>query len=199
MIFSSNMPEPDPALANLKKACELIKNGKIIVFPTETVYGLGCSINYPETIQQLFQIKRRPPKKPMQILIANTEQIKTLSHNLSPLAEEIIKKHTPGPFTFLVFKSMAVPDLVTCGSLKVGLHFPDHELAIKLINTCGPLVATSANISGEKETVTFAQAQAAFPDLFVLPGEEPKYRTASAVIDLTTPEMKILRAGPIKI
>ncbi|MBU0686802.1 MAG: threonylcarbamoyl-AMP synthase [Candidatus Margulisbacteria bacterium] len=182
-----------------KKACQLIKNGEVVIFPTETVYGIGASINYPESIDKIFTTKERDKSKPMQILVSNLNQIKTLVKEIPKVAEEIIEKYMPGPITILLYKSGEVSGLITAGSDKVGIRFPDNELTLKLINECGPLVATSANLSGQKPAATAKEAEKYFPDLFILDGGKCKYKEASAVVDLTFSPYKILRKGPIEI
>jgi L-threonylcarbamoyladenylate synthase len=183
----------------LKKACALIKKGKAIIFPTETVYGLGVSINYPSAIETLFKLKQREKNKPLQILVADRSQIYALAKDISPAAQKIIETHLPGPLTVLLFKSDDVPDLITAGSPRVGIRLPDHEMAVQLIAACGPLVATSANLADQPPATTAAEAMAYFPNLFALDGGPCKYQLASTVIDLTLSPPKVLRPGPTKI
>ena len=184
---------------SIQKTADLIKKGEIVIFPTETVYGLGASINYPDTIKKIFEIKVREKDKPLQILVSNFNQIKTLAKDISKNAEDFIEKHMPGPITILLNKSSEVPSLITAGSSKVGIRIPDHELTLQLIEECGPLVATSANISGKEPASTAAEAQNCFPELHVLNGGKCKYKEASTVIDLATSPFKVIRKGPVEV
>ncbi|MFA4859045.1 MAG: L-threonylcarbamoyladenylate synthase [Candidatus Margulisiibacteriota bacterium] len=180
-------------------ACHQLKQGKVIIFPTETVYGLGCSINYPDTIQSIYKLKSRDPKNPLQILVSSLGQLEALCKEISPETRAFIEKYAPGPFTFLLYKSEEVSNLITANSIKVGLRIPDHPIALKLIDECGPLVSTSANLSGQPPAINKNLAQANFPELFLIAGGTTQYQAASAVIDLTTRPFQILRPGPIDI
>lgn len=178
---------------NLKRAAQLLKKGKVIAFPTETVFGIGACLNRPEAIKQIFKIKNRPKDKPLQVLIANMEQAQKLG-KLSKKAFEYAKKRWPGPFTFVVPKTGKVSKLVTGGSSKVGLRMPDHQTILELIKECGPIVATSANISGKPPALTTKQAREYVGEKvdYVFPGRT-KHGQASKVIDLSK-GIKVLRA-----
>ncbi|MFC1510937.1 L-threonylcarbamoyladenylate synthase [Candidatus Margulisiibacteriota bacterium] len=173
-------------------AVQILKSGGVIAFPTETVFGIGALLDKPEAIQRIFEIKKRPKDKPLQILVADLERAKQLGQ-FSQKAEEFAKKHWPGPFTLVVYKKDTVPQLVTGGSDKVGLRVPDHKIALELIKKCGPIVATSANRSGEKPALTAKEVKEKLPEVdYVLAGKT-KSGQASKVIDLSQ-GTKVLRA-----
>jgi len=169
-----------------------LKSGGVVAFPTETVYGVGASIKQPEAIKRIFKIKKRPKNKPLQVLIANLSQAKRLG-KFNKQTEEFAKKHWPGPLTLVVYKKKTVPKLVTGGSLKVGLRVPAHRTILKLIKKSGPIVATSANKSGEKPALTAKAVKKNIPEVDYILSGKVKTGKASKVIDATR-EFKTLRA-----
>jgi L-threonylcarbamoyladenylate synthase len=154
----------------LKKAVKTLKNGGVIAFPTETVYGLGALLKDKKAVARIFEIKKRPKAKPLQILIASLEEAKKLGI-FNKQALELAEKGWPGPLTLVVYKKRTVPKIVTGGRATVGLRIPDHRIALELIKQCGPIVATSANKSGERPAVNFRQVKSKVPEVdYILPG-----------------------------
>ncbi|MBU1026219.1 MAG: threonylcarbamoyl-AMP synthase [Candidatus Margulisbacteria bacterium] len=177
---------------HFKKAAQLLESGKIIAFPTETVFGIGALLNKPKAIREIFKLKKRPRSKPLQVLIATHKQAQELGH-LTDKNLKFASKKWPGPYTFIVPKTRKVPKLVTGGSSKVGLRMPNHKAILKLIKEYGPIVATSANQAGGPPALTVKDVKKALPELaFILPGRV-KSGKASKVIDLTKGK-KVLRA-----
>ena len=176
--------------SNLAKAVKILMTGGVIAFPTETVFGVGASLAQPKAIARIFKLKKRSRNKPLQVLVANLKQAKELGR-FNAKALELAKKNWPGPLTLIVFKTGKVSKLVTGGSKKVGLRIPDHKIALALIKKCGPIVATSANIAGEKPALT--SKEILLPVDHVLSGKT-KIQKASQVIDASTNKIKILRA-----
>ena len=176
----------------LERAAKILKSGGVVAFPTETVFGIGASLECPEAIKRIFKIKKRPKKKPLQVLVANLRQAKKLGE-LSTKSLELLKEEWPGPLTLVVYKNKTVPKLVTGGTSKVGLRMPDHKIALELIKKCGPIVATSANKSGGEPALSTKEAKKKVPEVdFILPGRV-KSGQASRVIDATK-GFKVLRA-----
>lgn len=163
---------------------------QIIAFPTETVFGIGAPLNDQEAIKRIFEIKDRPKDKPLQILIATFEQAKQLG-KFSKKDLEFAKEKWPGPYTLVVYKTDKVSDLITGGSDKVGLRMPDHEVALELINKYGPLVASSANRSGEKPALTVEEVKKCLPEIEIIIPGTTKHRKASKVIDLTQGQRRL--------
>jgi L-threonylcarbamoyladenylate synthase len=175
----------------LKRAIKLLKSGKVIAFPTETVFGIGAALNKSKAIRQIFKIKNRPKNKPLQILVATLEQAKELG-KFNRKALELGKKKWPGPLTLVVYKTRKVSKLITGGSKKVGLRIPKHKRLLELLKKSGPIVATSANKAGEKPALTVKEVKKNLPEIdFILPGRVKSGR-ASKVIDATQ-NFKILR------
>ncbi|OGC06800.1 threonylcarbamoyl-AMP synthase [candidate division WOR-1 bacterium RIFCSPLOWO2_02_FULL_46_20] len=169
----------------------MVKIDQIIAFPTETVFGIGAPLDQPKAIKKIFKIKNRPKNKPLQILIAAIEQAQQLG-KFSKKDLAFAKKKWPGPYTLVVYKTRKVPKLVTGGGNKVGLRMPDHEVALELIKKYGPLVATSANRSGEKPALTAEEVKKCLPEIEIIIPGTTKHGKASQVIDLTQGH-KVLR------
>jgi L-threonylcarbamoyladenylate synthase len=176
----------------IKKAARLLKSGKVIAFPTETVFGIGALLNQPKAIKQIFKIKNRPRNKPLQILIATLQQAKKLGV-FDKKSLEFAKEKWPGPYTMVVKKTKLVSKLVTGGSKKVGLRMPAHKVTLALIKKCGPIVATSANRSNQPPARSVKEVKEKTPEIEFIVGGRTKSKKPSKVIDLTR-KFKILRA-----
>jgi L-threonylcarbamoyladenylate synthase len=176
----------------IKEAAKLLKLGKIIAFPTETVFGIGAALDQPEAIKQIFKIKKRRKNKPLQILIATLQQAKKLGI-FDKNAWEFAKEKWPGPYTLVVKKTKLVSKLVTGGSETVGLRMPDHKVTLALIKECGPIVATSANKSNAPPARSVKEVKENLPEIEFIVSGQTKSGKASKVIDLTG-KFKVLRA-----
>lgn len=132
------------------EAGEIIRNGGLIAFPTETVYGLGASAFDARAVKKIFAAKGRPSDNPLIVHISDKSQIEELASEITPMAKKLIDKFMPGPFTIILKKKGCIPDAVTAGLDTVGIRFPKNELAIKFIAAAGvPVAAPSANLSGK--------------------------------------------------
>jgi L-threonylcarbamoyladenylate synthase len=174
----------------IKQAAKILKNGGVIAFPTETVFGIGALLKDKKAIKRIFKIKNRPISKPLQILVRSFEEAQELGvFDDKTLA--FAKKKWPGPYTLIVPKTKKVSKLITGGLETVGLRIPDHKTILQLIKLCGPIVATSANQAGENPALTAKEVKKILPAVdFILPGRI-KHGKASKVIDLANG--KILR------
>lgn len=189
-----------PELASKEAALALFKSGAV-VYPTDTLYGLGVNVFDTEALRRLFLIKKRPSTKPVPVMVSSIAMAKAVAV-IDYKQEEIIRSLWPGPFTFVFRKKSIVPYLVTGGKDSVALRIPDNDFCKKMIGDFeGPISCTSANVSGEEPDVNPREIQKRFelekhqPDLIVdagvLPLSEP-----STVIDLTASRPKILRINP---
>lgn len=168
----------------MKDAVKALRAGKVIAFPTDTVFGIGALLSKPAAIKKIYKLKERPRTKPLQILVADLAQAQDLG-KFNKKALAAAKKWWPGPLTVVVHKTRRVSKLVTGGSHKVGLRIPAHRILLKLIKNAGPIVATSANLSGEKPALTVKAVKKIFPGFeYYLPGRV-KSGQASKVIDFT--------------
>jgi L-threonylcarbamoyladenylate synthase len=127
----------------------MLAAGKTVAFPTETVYGLGADATSPAALAAIFKAKGRPSDNPLIVHVAEVEQIRELTAEMTPLAQLLIKHFWPGPLTIILKKSEKVSDMVTAGLDTVALRMPSHPLARRLIALAGvPVAAPSANRSG---------------------------------------------------
>lgn len=174
----------------------------MVVFPTETVYGLGARLFSPKGIQKIYSVKGRPSDNPLIVHIARLEQMSLLTEDLPAGAERIIKKFWPGPLTLVCRKSALVPKTVTAGLETVAVRMPSHPVARKLIEAVGePIAAPSANRSGRPSPTRYADVVRELggdADL-ILDGGSSEFGLESTVLDVTRVPFKILRPGSITL
>ncbi len=176
----------------LQKAAKILKSGGVIAFPTETVFGIGALINKPKAIRNIYKIKKRPKSKPLQVLVANLQEAQKLGI-FNEEALKLAQKYWPGPLTLVVYKTKLTPKSICGGTNKVGIRIPKHRTILQLLKICGPIVATSANISDEKPALTAKEVKKQLPAIdYILPGKV-KTGKASKGIDVTS-KVKTLRA-----
>jgi len=190
------------ASKNISDAINILRKGEIIIFPTETVYGIGCDLFNKAAVSKIFKVKKRDKGKPLQVLISNIKQASMLAKGISPQAKKLMKQYFPGPLTIVLKKRKIVPSFVTAGKSTIAIRCPDHPLTLKLLNKYKrPIVGTSANISGKSDPHTAKEAVRNLKNKvdYVLDGGRVKHGIASTIVDATGKELKILRKGPIKI
>jgi L-threonylcarbamoyladenylate synthase len=186
---------------NIQRASKVVKNGGIIIYPTDTVYGLGCSPFNAEAVKRIFKTKGERKDKPLPILSSDKENVQKIAY-LNEKARKIAQRFWPGALMLVVKKKPSLPDIVTCGSDSVGVRIPKHAVAIRLISLCdGLLVGTSANKTGEKppKTATEAAKQLGEQVDLILDGGPSPLGEESSVVDLTAQRPRMLRRGPIKL
>ncbi len=133
----------------LAKCGEIIKNGGLVAFPTETVYGLGCNAFDELAVQNLYRAKMRPPVKPISLCVPNLSAAEEVAV-FSPKARALFEAFMPGPLTLVLPKRPCVPDIVTAGLDSVGIRVPSNPVALRLAELCGvPIALPSANLSGQ--------------------------------------------------
>ncbi len=188
---------------NINKAVETLKAGGVILLPTETVYGIAADARSKSAIEKIYDIKGRNNSKPLQVLVSSLEQAEEIAE-FNVKARELARKFWPGALTIVLkLRSDGIPNYFNKNSDTIGIRIPNHPIALEVLRELGsPLVATSANISGESDNITFAAAQKTLGDKLdmLLDGGESKVGVSSTVVDLTNPaEVKILRQGSVKI
>lgn len=199
-IIKINVQAPSPAV--IQEAVRVLKRGGVIVYPTETCYGLGAAINQPTAIKKIFLIKGRE-KKPLPLVAGNMAQVKKIAElNSSEL--KLAKKYWPGPLTILLkTKGKLLKGLQRNG--RVAVRIPGLALVRNLcLKLGGPLTATSANLAGQPSSYKIKDAIKQFknrtfkPDLFLDAGQLPKIKPSTIAV-FKANKIKILRKGPIKI
>lgn len=184
----------------LEQAVKLIKDGDVVVFPTETVYGLGANAFDSHAVRKIFEAKGRPMDNPLIVHIADIGQIDKLAKNVTPSARKVMEKFMPGPITVIVEKSDLIPDEVSAGLKTVGIRFPSHPVARTFIKACGvPIAAPSANTSTKISPTT---AEHVYEDMkgkvpLILQGGSCQVGIESTIVDMTTDIPTVLRPGAI--
>lgn len=182
------------------EAADLLKKGEVVVFPTETVYGLGARVFCEEAVKKIFFIKKRPPDNPLIAHICKLEEALLLASDIPNMFYDLAEIFWPGPLTTVLQRRPEVPSLVSAGRPTIALRMPSHPLALQLIREVGePLVAPSANLSGKPSPTNAADV---WEDLagqvpLVLDGGDCSIGIESTVIDLTKEVPVLLRPGSI--
>jgi L-threonylcarbamoyladenylate synthase len=182
----------------LKKAAKLVKKGGLIIYPTDTVYGLGCDPYNLQAVKKVFEVKGRK-NKPLPVLISSMKKALDLAYFTSE-ALKIVKKYWPGPLTIVLKRRENAPSFLGGDPSLIGLRIPKHPVALKLIRLCGgSLIGTSANLTGKKPPTTVDEAIKQIGDKvdLIIDGGETAIGLGSTVLDLSTETPKILREGPI--
>ena len=138
---------------------ELIKiklKDEVIVFQTDTVYGIGCLLNSKKGVERIYEIKSRESKKPLAVLCGNIEQVKTLVKDFESV-EDIASKYWPGALTLVLNKNDLVEDYITSGFNTVGVRIPNDPIALGILNAYGPMAVTSLNLSSEPAVLKFKE------------------------------------------
>ncbi len=182
----------------IPEAIRSLKEGKAVIFPTETVYGVGVDAFNIRAVEELYRIKRRPPNKLFTLHIASVEDVRKLVV-LGEKALTLIESLWPGPLTIIVKRKPLLPFWLCDSDGKVGLRLPAIEAVRKMISGVGILAASSANISGRRPSVSAQEAAEKLPEVeLVLDGGVTKYRKASTVLDLSSEDDPvILRKGVV--
>ena len=183
----------------IKKAAAYIRDGKLVGFPTETVYGLGANALDPKAVAKIFELKERPSFDPLIVHIAEIENLEQLIAKNDVRLHTLAEKFWPGPLTVVVPKSSNVPDIVTSGLPTVAIRMPDNETALELIRTSGcPIAAPSANKFGRISPTTAAHVRKQLPEIdFIVDGGKTRVGIESTVIRLTDFGFQVLRNGII--
>ena len=193
MIYRTSNESPDKKI--IESCADVIKNGGIAVFPTETVYGIGVNAFDENAVRRLYEVKRRPADKPLLMHIHGAETANMLGV-LDENALRLIRLYTPGPLTLVVKKRPVVPAVAVSGGETVGLRFPSNGIFIALSKACGvPVAATSANFSGSKSAVDAGGLSAVAESAdYVIDGGRCEFSFESTILSLVG-KPKILRAG----
>ncbi len=187
----------------IREAVNVLSYGGTIVYPTDTLYGLGANALNEIAVRKIFRIKERSFSRPLPMIVRDYSWVKELAE-IRPGNEEIIKKVWPGKVTVVLFKKEIVPDALTSELNSVGIRVPDYVFTDQLLAKFGyPLTSTSANLSGQESTNDINKIIEVFsgstekPDLIIDAGILPK-SDPSMIIDLTGSKPKILRISPTK-
>lgn len=175
--------------ADIQKAADAITTGGVVVYPTETVYGLGADALDPGAVERVFEAKQRDRSKPVSMAVPDIETA-TEYVQLSDRERRFAEQFLPGPVTLVVERGPTVPDILTAGRDRVGLRIPDHDLSRELARRAGPITSTSANVSGagSARAVTEVGARVREAAAVVLDGGRTP-GGGSTVVDISTGEI----------
>ena len=182
---------------DIQQICEVIQNGGIVAFPTETVYGLGIRFNDQEALDHLMEAKNRDYSKAITLMVADSKDILQYAY-VSDKAQKIIKQFMPGMITLIFKKKESVDDTMTNGKSTIGIRIPDSEFVLSLLKKVGPMLVTSANLSHHQNTTSTEEVlQQLDGRIDMIVDGKTSDNVASTVVDVSQDEMKILRAGKI--
>jgi len=184
----------------LKEVAEVIKKGGIVVFPTETVYGIGVNALNKNAVKRLYEVKQRPLNKAISLLVSNMEMIEQVAKDITDIEYGLIKEFFPGPLTIILNKKDSVPDIVTAGGSTIGVRMPENEIALKLIEYAEiPIAAPSANVSGKPSGTELNTIMDEFKENVdcYIDGGKPKIGLASTIVQVIDGVPHILREGSI--
>lgn len=183
------MPEESKS-KSITRAIEASKSGGVVIFPTDTVYGIGCVFDNEIAVERIYKIKGTKKSQPFPILVSNINQVTEIAE-MSDYARELIDKHWPGGLTIIL----------PAGSKKIGFRMPNSDIVRSIIEKVGkPIVGTSANFHGQPAPKSYEELDPNFTKLadFVLAGE-CKLSQESTVVDVTVSPPIILRQGAVRL
>lgn len=183
-------------------AAETLKSGGLIAVPTETVYGLAACGFDEGAVAEIYEVKGRPEKKPLSLMVSGKDAMDMLCKDVPPAAKKLADVYWPGPLTIVLKAKSCVPDIVRAGGDTVGLRCPDHPLLRKLLESVDfPLAAPSANPSGERSPVTAEEVWRYFDGKIsgVIDGGKCTLGKESTLIDLSQTPYTVLREGAVPI
>ncbi len=192
-------------MSSIKNAAESLRDGFLVAFPTETVYGLGADATNEKAVSRIFEIKGRPLDHPVIVHLSSIDQIEHWAVNIPKYAYTLAKKYWPGPMTLILNRSSNAKDWITGGQNTVGIRIPNHEIALSLLEEfkkigSGAIAAPSANKFGRVSPTSFQHVQDELSkDLtvrdVVLDGGNSALGIESTIIDCTQEQPRILRPG----
>ena len=184
--------------SEIQQALRILKQGGIVAFPTDTVYGVGTLAFDNAAIESIYTAKDRPLEKAIPILIGDMSDLDKVADNIPEMALRFAARFWPGPLTCIVPKKRTLPPAVSATET-VAVRIPDHPDALALLRAAGPMAVTSANISGQASPSTahdvYDQLNGRIP--LILDGGETPGGTASTIVDCTGEKPVILREGPL--
>ncbi len=186
--------------AQIDQGIAILKNGGVVAFPTDTVYCLSARYNSIPALERIYEIKQRPRRLALPIIVSSISQIEVVVDHIPALALPFIEKYVPGAITLIMPRNKTVSDIITSGKDTVAVRIPQHQMAIDIIEGVGiPLVGTSANTSGEPSNITANNVFKQIGDKVDLVIDDGKCSIGivSTIIDVTGDVPVIIREGAI--
>ena len=178
----------------------ILRQGGVVAFPTDTLYGLGADITQPAAVERVFEAKGRPQGMPLPVLLSGPEALSLVSDDVPPLALTLAHRFWPGPLTLVVPRASRVPAIIAARGWTVAVRVPDHPVPRELSRLLGsPITGTSANWSGGPSPHTAEEVRRQLGDRvdLIIEGGSPPDGRASTVLDITQTPPRILRLGAI--
>lgn len=189
-------------MSEIDRATEILNKGGIVIFPTDTAFGIGCRIDKESSIEKLFELRKRPKDKAVPVLISSIKMAKEYIQGIPGEVQKLMENYWPGALTIVLeSKVHKVPSLVRGGGSTIGIRMPNHETTLKLIDGAGvPILGPSANFAGEKTPYKFEDLDNELISKvdYVLKGDTSA-GNVSTVIDCSQKPWKILRQGAVKL
>jgi tRNA threonylcarbamoyl adenosine modification protein (Sua5/YciO/YrdC/YwlC family) len=194
MLLEINPDNPQARL--ITRVAEILRGGGIIAYPTDTTYGIGCSIFNKRGIERIYLIKQREKKKPFSFICADLAEVARYAR-VSNYAFKILKRYLPGPYTFVLEASSVVPDLLLTKQKTVGIRIPDNAICAAIVTELGhPIITTSANRSGDEPIGDpFEVERELGPDLDLVIDGGVLSADVSSVVSLIGDVAGVLRKG----
>jgi len=192
----------NPDMQAIRVAADAIRRGELVIFPTETVYGLAADAFNEAAVKAVYDAKGRLDHQPLPVQVGSVQDVFRAAEFMSPEARRLAEMYWPGPLTLVLNKSASLPSIVTSGGDTVGVRVPDHPVALGLVKELGsPIVATSANVSGRPAPRTAVEAIRDVGEnvSVVLDGGDSRFGIASTVVDMTVSPPKIVRRGSVEV
>jgi L-threonylcarbamoyladenylate synthase len=187
---------------DVERAVAALERGRLIVYPTETLYGLGADASRPEVVDRLAHLKGRDGDKPVSVLVASRAMLDEIAASISPVADRLIAAFWPGPLTIALPARTGLPARLTAGSGTIAARVSSHPIAERIVSSLGrPLTATSANPGGASPPGDVAAARAYFAtgvDVYVDGGPSTP-GPASSVVDCSVTPPRLIRQGAVSL
>jgi len=198
-IIKINPKKPQNEI--IKKAALILKNGGLIVMPTETVYGIVANAYDAKAAGKIFRVKRRSRKKPFIVLVSKKSDIRKIAKNIPPEAEILTRKFWPGPLTLVLERKKSIPKVIAGGKNTIAVRMSPHPVVLSIIRALGsPITAPSANLSGKSPHKTVEgviNELGKKPEISLILDAGKTLGGISTILDLTKKPFKILRTGKI--
>lgn len=186
----------------LNKVVHILKQGGIVIFPTETVYGIGANAFNEQSVKKIYEVKERPSEKPLSIIVSGIDEIEKYSIIENEIERKIINSFMPGPITIILKKKPGMFDYISSGKDTIGIRIPDNKIILSILrNLKMPIVAPSANISGMKSGIDLPEILKDFNNKVdaCINGGKAKIGAASTIIQVIDGKPEILRQGKITL
>jgi len=184
--------------SKIESIINIVQAGGLMVYPTDTLYGLGADPFNDAAVKKVFIAKNRPFDMPLSIAVADSRMLESVAV-INKSARKVIEQFLPGPLTILLTKKPSLSDLLTSGENQIGIRIPDHPFALKLIKMVGPITSTSANIHSHVNPVDVDMAKKDLGDIvdMYIDCGKTKFAAASTIVDISEDEAEIVRSGII--